>query len=745
MNAGLYSPSTNRVHSQGYTHWAYSDLDIAFGDLPRWITDEELTEFDIVSYGFGDQNRVYLRGQFTFHKNSPEVNQLWRGCDYLSEADARFRRVLNKKEELHFESAEGCYSTAVLAQKDLRVKYAVKALTDVKETDSLYKHGAFIGIGSQRDRSVIYKAASNEQGNALLKVSPTWFESPDNDYASVNATALQWEVGGREEIELSNDPNAHCMYWVQPKYQSSLCLSGVERTDTVFLVDGKLYKQRFQMATLPDGLVTAPFFHFQEWKRYYRNTQLKGLDRRDGAFTWVLTKEGVIPYMSKEPTLTSRSRRSVSPLEVLPSKWRGGPDVNRDRFPSKSYCLRSGPRRFPPVPKAPGCETVVSWKNTKTTEILHNPLSWRQLNVEEDVTLALTLQITARQASDKRALLSIMDMAVTNIRAWQGQPCVLVIHLLGSTEESTTLLQNEFRYPDHDGCLIAAVTESRKGYVSRKALMNMATDAAPTRWVISGVELERGMVLSQESSLFAHRQAQMHRFHRGHVFVVPQFAIHDEGTVTAPLTVSEALQIKAKGSPEIRDPADFEVGSCEDDPESGNTLFLPLNDLWWQSTQAEVNGDEKNKLQPQQVARKLEEIEESYMSLLTSDKHLDLFASDSSPILMVDNVGPQQGIRTSDVTREVEEFGGKMCYNVLRLAQLATLGYYINALPGAFAVSTKDSRRATLEHMNEDTLGASRCDGCIMFDEENESILELISHDEQSRPAKAAILWGDVS
>lgn len=53
-----------------YSHWAYSDLDIAFGDLPRWITNDELENFDIVTYGFGDQDRVYLRGQFTFHKVS---------------------------------------------------------------------------------------------------------------------------------------------------------------------------------------------------------------------------------------------------------------------------------------------------------------------------------------------------------------------------------------------------------------------------------------------------------------------------------------------------------------------------------------------------------------------------------------------------------------------------------------------------------------------------------------------------
>ena len=46
---------------------------------------DSLFYYDIVSYTFGDQNIAYIRGQFTFHKNDPEkVNQLWRGCEYLS-------------------------------------------------------------------------------------------------------------------------------------------------------------------------------------------------------------------------------------------------------------------------------------------------------------------------------------------------------------------------------------------------------------------------------------------------------------------------------------------------------------------------------------------------------------------------------------------------------------------------------------------------------------------------------------
>lgn len=110
---------------ENYSHWGYSDFDIAFGDLPRWITMDELEQYDIVTYGYGDQNRVYLRGQFTFHRNSEKINNLWRGCAYLSQMSERFQNATSGG-KFQFESAEGCYSHIILQSNDLRVKYAVK-------------------------------------------------------------------------------------------------------------------------------------------------------------------------------------------------------------------------------------------------------------------------------------------------------------------------------------------------------------------------------------------------------------------------------------------------------------------------------------------------------------------------------------------------------------------------------------------------------------------------------------------
>jgi hypothetical protein len=115
------------------------------------------------------------------------------------------------------------------------------------------------------------------------------------------------------------------------------------------------------------------------------------------------------------------------------------------------------------------------------------------------------------------------------------------------------------------------------------------------------------------------------------------------------------------------------------------------------------------------------------------------------PIVLVDNLGPYAGILTSTMVREVEEFGGKQCFNGFRLSQLATLGYDLYVLAGAFAASTKLSRSIALRFMNQDILGSSRCDGCIMFEEEHDEILVDILRDERIRVGKAAVVWSDSS
>lgn len=710
----------------GYTHWAYSDLDIAFGDLASWITTEELENFDLVTYGFGDADRIYLRGQFTMHRNDPSIiNQLWRDCDYLSKMDERFADILTGVSKLHFESAEACYSVKVLKRKDLKVKFSVKAFTDVRKEDSAYTHGMYLGMGSARDNSALYKAEYG-QGHELIELDRVWFEQPTNF-----EFRLQVQHGEKGVVQWRNDPSVNCMYWVREIYRSELCIQGADSTDTIFLENGRLLKQTYRNINIPSGISSAPFFHFQEWKRFFRYNQNAAIDRKSTA-TWILTKEGALPL----PSRGNNNSEVRTPLGITPSKWKG----TRDQLPHHPYCIITGLRKFPPVPPAPGCEVMISWRNSERVEVLSKARSWRRVNTSFDVTLALTLQITAGQAI--RNLDAILDVAIANVEAWHPQPCVLVVHVGGATASIADRVRVRLQSIFHDGCLIALVVQESSHVVSRKALINMAVDAAPTRWVVSGIELERGLVVSSEASNFCRRRAKIHERNRGQVLILPQFAVTKVEGIRA-VAVLDLLSWKAASPLAVRQPIDFEKGSCEN-YKGSNSLFDEADEMWWRFTTLEVRGislAEKYDL-TNRLAKVVDELEISFVDMFIAPEEIS--GLDNSPALMIDNMGPYSGVWTSTFVREVEEFGGKHCHNAMRLAQLATLGYDFYVLAGAFVASTESSRGATSANTKDDALGASRCDGCIMLQGKHGEIMANILDEERNRVAKAAVVWSEL-
>jgi hypothetical protein len=730
-----------------YSHWGYSDLDILFGDLGRWITPDEWEEFDIVTYGFGDQERLYVRGQFTFHKNLPHINQLWRSCEYLTNLDVRFANVIEGKSQFRLESAEGCYSAAILSHDAVKVKYAVKAWTDISAHDTVYTHGIFIAHSPHTSRQVIYKAESSEKGKEIAHLLPTWFEKDDRVYMDRNQP-LQYSMGPRESIALPDkDKKAKCMYWVQDKYQSQLCLSEkVAAEETVYWINGELYKQRLENVALESGAVTAPFFHFQEWKRHFRSSQLASLHMSSQVSTFVLTKEGAIPITNK-PEQVSPTKVIPSPLGLPVKKWKAVPNDDRSQLPGQSYCLLSGPRKFPTEPPALQCYNQVSWRDTEHVEILSGAPSWKGIDVELDVTLVLTLQITESQVTNTNVftvLKEITELIVENLARWQGQPCVIVIHVAGATEASTSYLRHRFG-PNSDlafgifeNSLIAGIFRTEDNALSRKALLNMAMDAVPTRWYMSGMELERGLSLSVDAAFFAHRAVRSHNNFQGNVFFVPQFALTE-----AESDITLADLITARHKRKVKYPDEYE-GLCEEEPADRNEH---ANLVWWVQTSMFTarNKVETTEEAIERRAESLQELENGFLRLLTNEYDYAVFAMEDSPILLVDNLGSQNGVRTSEIARELEELGGPRCYNGLRLAQLAAFGYKFDVLPGAFAASTENSRKTFKMGLDESNpTQTSRCDGCIMFDENLEPVLEAIVKDEIQRPAKAAILWAEL-
>jgi len=737
-----FKPALGHIFQEylaGYSHWGYSDVDMLFGDLGRWISQDELDDYDIVTYGFGDQRRLYLRGQFTFHKNNPKINQLWRGCDYLSDMDKRLGDVVRGKKEYHFESAEGCYSSAVLDHKDIRIKYAVKAWTDVDVKDTAYSHGLYLSRSPQSGKTILFKAASPETATSLLHLPSTWYKS-DRVYSD-KSLELQMTVGAIEEIALPDDANAKCMYWVQQKYQSKLCLpSSIQSDETLYYIDGKLHKQKHQNVKLQHDVVTGPFFHFQEWKRYYRPNQLTSLHLTSSVQTFVLSKEGVIPLSGGNEEIGD-IKRLPSPLGVNPRKWTGVYRNDRTQLPLKPYCLISGPSKLQSHLPVPECYRTVSWYDREDVTILSGASQWRNVDVTSDITLVMTLQLSSGQANNSQTASDILGLAIENLVRWQGRPSVVLIYLSGANGEALDNLRRRISTSSGassgiESSLIAVISQESDEPVSRKALLNMAIDVVPTRWYISGIELERGLIISPETVYFAHRKVQVRGDRSGGIYLIPQFALTKTGIDHHEMNLRGIIEANKRGH--LKTPAEAEV-TCDKD---STERLEKVNVLWLTQTEPMVD-PELGIIGSLKKGQLIQELDLSILQCLTDRSHIRMFAMDESPIILVDNLSPHSGMRTDELVREVEELGGKRCYNGLKLAQLVAHGYIIDVLAGAFATSTQTSRHVVSMGIDDRLTGSSRCEGCFMFGEDHEDILEAIIEDEIGRPVKAAILLAE--
>jgi len=130
---------------KAYSHWGYGDLDLLVGRVSNLITWSHLSHYDIVTFSFGDNNRLYLRGQLTIHKNNNVVNNIWRGCHYLSEIGME-----RSSSHLPFESAEGCYSKVVADRDDIDTVYIPVQFTDANRDEAIDKETIIIGDSLMR-------------------------------------------------------------------------------------------------------------------------------------------------------------------------------------------------------------------------------------------------------------------------------------------------------------------------------------------------------------------------------------------------------------------------------------------------------------------------------------------------------------------------------------------------------------------------------------------------------------------
>ena len=393
--------------------------------------------------------------------------------------------------------------------------------------------------------------------------------------------------------------------------------------------------------------------------------------------------------------------------------------------------------------------------------------------MSQDVTLVITLQINHDAVQRQAKLEGLLDIAIENIKIWgQQQPSILLMHVAGATKEAAQFIYDKFEdiiqsskmsdAANHpfSACLVAIMLSQNTNTISRKALLNMASAATPTRFVVSGLELERGFLLSKETPLFAKRIAIIHSEHSGHVFIIPQFAsIHDIENKKFVIGLEEFLKLKPKLN--LSRLAEVDCVRCRnresDDFFNADSLGIEaeisivksINEIWEKLTRINLvdkNGNATEKKEIHDFLKKLETLVIDLINLSQpmNDKNLRNF--DMNPLLMVDNIGPLNGILTQTVASEVEEFGGSRCFNFLRLVQLAVLGYNIQLLPGAFSMSFPRSRSLVnggecKVEVELDGTGISRCDGCFMS--ENFDLIQSIIMEERNRTAASSILWNE--
>lgn len=498
-----FKPAIGRIFSEllrEYSHWAFGDIDVLMGDLAAWADLDELQGFDIVTYSFGDQFRLYTRGQWTVHKNTHSVNTVFQGCPHLhGELLRRLRR------HARYESAEGCYSRVVAQRDDLSVKYTVKAFTDAERQGAEWRTEVVLVDGQVR------KARKDPRGMAASELRA--FLLPGG---LLVRPPLQRPAG--EPVEAKLAQRAGCMNWVNPKYQT--CMSGdIHGNENLVLLNGTIWRQRFTVrghlaspSSPTSSVFTSAFFHFQEWKKGYRSwaAQLPNVAR------WGLlaTKTGFIALPPPPEILGPTKNASVAQAAAA------GRLVQADQAAALSYCLTSD--------GSLKCRTRVHWSD------FHRMPATNRTSVgsaEDEAVLDVTL-LVASDCQRENALSA-------NARQWPG-PKTFVLACAQRAWQDLANRGVTVQWQQLGADLLVLQPDLMDSSPpSSAALLNLALDATRTRYALP--VLDDGWVAAPGA--YRAIKAAYGRASLGTVFALPvfEFAKARQAEPAAPVAVGDLL------------------------------------------------------------------------------------------------------------------------------------------------------------------------------------------------------------
>ena len=215
---------------------------MVMGDVVGWTDLEELRDWDLFTFTFGDQDRLYLRGQWTVHRNIAKVNHMYRHCSFLTGRSLLSRLQSGARQE----SAEGCYAFNIASSSDLRVKYDVKAFTDAAGGPSINAEVLYM---DGQVRHVKGDLVDQPQHVREALVSQTSEGREDHDHGAraylVLTPPFHKKTGPTQNSKLDKHRDCH-MYWMNPRYRTCLA-AGPGLRDVLKLDQGHVTYDRFQV------------------------------------------------------------------------------------------------------------------------------------------------------------------------------------------------------------------------------------------------------------------------------------------------------------------------------------------------------------------------------------------------------------------------------------------------------------------------------------------------------------------
>lgn len=138
----------------GYDYWGYCDVDLVFGQIRRFLTDDILSKYD----------RFYEWGHFSLFKNNEKMNHIYDlpGCLYTR--DETLRGTVKVNAEEHYGINRICQKNNIAWYRKIDFADFYVYCSDLQLSDKRYNyvHQVFYWEDGR-----VYRAAIDENGNVV--------------------------------------------------------------------------------------------------------------------------------------------------------------------------------------------------------------------------------------------------------------------------------------------------------------------------------------------------------------------------------------------------------------------------------------------------------------------------------------------------------------------------------------------------------------------------------------------------